>query len=275
MKVTIFASTLNHELYIKQFLDSARREFGLKTKILIADLGSNDRTLTIIREHELFRNETLTVVPYPKGTNTLEALSAELPKIETDYVVGMSGDDVFCPGYGELVEKYELDDLHYKVMVNVTLVHTNEKLVPFKEQLPKWGDSKRLNRLKLSRGNPGTGPGAIYPVAELISALNQRNLSGLLIEDYFIYWHLIEMVRFVTILDAKILYRRHQNALGNQYSNTEYAKSIGFSVGLSLAMSQNPLEFISGCFLFLRWVRHIPRNNLLAYVSGVASGSKY
>ncbi len=272
MKVTIFVTTFNHDAYVDQFLDSLGREFNNGTQIIIADLGSQDKTLEVIKKHVLYREGRIALNVYPKDTSTLEALFIELPKVDTEYILGMSGDDVFDYGFGQAIQNFKNYNNREKVMLNMTLVHTDKNLIPFREQKPRWVQNNRINRLKLSFGNPGTGPGAVYPAKELISVLKGQDLHGLLIEDYFIYWHLIDSVKFINLPCAKVLYRRHPDALTKQNSNSDYLRSIGYLVGLSFDKSRNPLEGILSLLLFFRWIRHIPINKLRYFMSGIRSG---
>lgn len=256
-------------------LDSIETEFLPETRIIFADLGSTDSTMDVIKAHVLHKRDTVRLLAFDIGTSTLTALSSELPNIETEYVLGISGDDVFSDGFGQVIRGISHDRNSQRFMINVTLVHTDECLNPLKVQNPHWSDSRRLNRYKLSFGNPGTGPGAIYPVSELVHALEKKNLHGLLIEDYFIYWQLVDKVNFVNLPTAKIHYRRHPNALGKQYRNPQFAKSIGFSVGLSFSNSSNLLQSLLSVFLFLRWIRHIPLKNIGVFLSGCKVGYNF
>jgi hypothetical protein len=272
LKVTIFATTFNHQNYVCDLLDSIEREFLPETGIVLADLGSSDSTLESIRGHSLYIEKKIKLVVFDRGTTTLHALFQELLYIPTEYVLGMSGDDVFEIGFGKALRDFELKNQSEKVMINVTLIHTDESLRPFMVQNPRWSKIRSLNRCKLSIGNPGTGPGAIYPVKELIGALDGKDFAGLLIEDYYIYWQLIDLVKFVNLKTAQILYRRHSNALGNRNADPLYSKSIGQSVGIALKKSKNPIEFSCCLFLVARWVRHIPIRNLSDYVLGILLG---
>lgn len=268
-------TTFNHENYLGDLLDSIELEFYPDTEIILADLGSSDSTLDVVMGHRLYLNNRIKLVPLRAGTNTLTALSRELSGIKTKYVLGMSGDDVFFSGFGEIIRNLSVENQSQSVMINVTLVHTDENLVPFKFQESRWSHFNRWNRYKLNFGNPGTGPGAIYPVKELASALQKKHLAGLLIEDYFIYWQLVDKVRFINLPSAKILYRRHLKALGTQYLNPDYAKSIGFSVGLAFNNSRNALGNLLSVFLFFRWIRHIPLKNLRSFFIGCKNGSRF
>jgi glycosyltransferase involved in cell wall biosynthesis len=275
LEVTVFVTTFNHENYVCDLLDSIELEFLPGTNIIFADLGSSDATLDLIMGHRLYLDNRVKLVSLSLGTSTLTALSRELSGIETRYVVGMSGDDVFYSGYGEIIRNLSVEQESQSVMINVTLIHTDENLLPFKVQRSRWSDFSRWNRYKLNFGNPGTGPGAIYPVSELATVLQKRELAGLLIEDYFIYWQLVDHVKFINLPSAKILYRRHPKALGKQYLNPDYAKSIGFSVGLAFNNSGNALGNLLSVFLFLRWMRHIPLKNLSIFLVGFRTGYKF
>jgi glycosyltransferase involved in cell wall biosynthesis len=272
LKVSIFITVLNHEIYINDLLDSIVKEFKSETPVFLADLGSLDGTLAQISTHTLYQENRITLTSFERGTTTLEALSIFLPIITSDYLLGMSGDDVFQTGFGQAIQRLEQPNPSEKIVINVSLLHTDEKLNPVKFQNPKWSRSRRINRMKLSLGNPGTGPGAIYPVQELLFVLKDKEFHGLLVEDYFIYWQLIDSVKFVNLPDAIILYRRHPNALGKQNANPEYSKSIGYLVGLSFSNSRNLVEKSLAVFLFLRWIRHIPKRNLRWYVTGIKLG---
>jgi glycosyltransferase involved in cell wall biosynthesis len=274
LEVTIFVTTFNHEDFVCDLLDSIVSEFPLATKIIVADLGSNDATLEVIESHHLFKETRMKLRAFKRGTSTLSAFSSELQNIQTDHVLGMSGDDVFAKGFGQVISDFELKDQDKSFMINVTLIHTNKNLTPIKVQSSHWSDSRRLNRIKLSLGNPGTGPGAIYPVKELVGILRDIEFGELLIEDYFIYWQLVDSVQFINLNSAMILYRRHADALGKQHGNPKYSKSIGQSVGIAFKKSENPIEYCFCFFLMARWLRHIPIKNFNEYFSGLLLGYK-
>ena len=74
---------------------------------------------------------------------------------------------------------------------------TDQNLIPFGEKKPRWRDTSEKNRNLLSYSNPGTAPGAVIPWQTLIKLDAWRNPPDILIEDYWIWWQLIDFVPFL------------------------------------------------------------------------------
>ena len=250
------ATSFNHRPYIYDFMISAIREFDSETKILIADLGSTDGTIQMIQDFIDRNPGRMDVRQFEKSTSAIDALFKTLEEVNTEYVIGMSCDDVFGDGYGLAVKGFAEENYSNQTIFNFRLNHTDEDLNIIDVQYPKWSRYRSLNRLKLSLGNPGTGPGAIYPVEVLRTVFSKEKIPNLMVEDYFIYWNSIESVCFQNIKEVGILYRRHPNALTFQKTNPMYIESIGYSAGLANRNSRHILEKIASRILVLRWLRH-------------------
>jgi glycosyltransferase involved in cell wall biosynthesis len=270
-KVEIYVSVLNHEKYIQDLLHSIWREFGRRCKILLVDLGSTDNTFGSINSFLSRVDLSIEIHRFPPGTTNLEALSFVITKFSGSHFIGMSGDDVLGTGYGESFFEI-LGENGCDYVINFRLVHTDSSLNPIREQRPRWSTNRSFQRIQLSLSNPGTGPGTIYPVKILKEHVDWTVASKTLIEDYYVYWSVIDYVKFVNSKKSYVLYRRHDEALSTRLNFNQYVFSIGFSVGVANAKARNTFEKMLNFLLYLRWSRHVSFTKYRWFLKGFRAG---
>ncbi len=84
MKVGFIATVLNEEKTIVQFLDSLRNQTLIPAKVIIVDGGSKDRTLDLIRSHNIHTKTQVQV--FQKRGNISTGRNFALRKIDTDII---------------------------------------------------------------------------------------------------------------------------------------------------------------------------------------------
>ena len=106
-RIVVGVITYNQEGLIGRALDSVlrQRQWGLY-RIVVSDDGSKDRTWEILQEYQekypdlvsIYRNESNLGI-----YRNVEKMESYLP--EADLYTNLSGDDVYCEGYFEAVQK--------------------------------------------------------------------------------------------------------------------------------------------------------------------------
>lgn len=121
----------------------------------------------------------------------------------------------------------------------------------------KWSNSYKRNRKKLLVGNPGTTPGAIIPWETLKKINAWDNTPNILIEDYWLWWKLLDHATFINIKYGEVLYRRHNNNVTAQSKDPIYSESLGYASALGWVNAETLFEKIHSVFVVIRWIRHI------------------
>lgn len=97
IKVSIICNTYNHELYIRDTLESfLNQRVDFKFEILLHDDASTDKTADIIREYEKKYHDVIKPIyqienQYSKGNNITELF--QYPRVTGEYVAFCEGDD--------------------------------------------------------------------------------------------------------------------------------------------------------------------------------------
>jgi glycosyltransferase involved in cell wall biosynthesis len=250
---TLLIVTRDHENFIGELFESVESELSFLRKVICVDTGSFDKTVDVIQswspDMEVVR------IFLNRGSSTLDALQAAQKFVDTDYIIGISGDDVFAPKFGKEITKI-FSKAEKPGVVNFELIKVDSSLNPIGRRIPKWSGNFKSNRLRLLCGNPGTAPGAIIPWRYLVELLEWQDPPKTLIEDYWIWWVLLGRVSFESNVNAQILYRQHQHNLSKAVEDKNYATSIGLCLALAWRNAKSPLEKLASTILWLRWGRH-------------------
>jgi glycosyltransferase involved in cell wall biosynthesis len=252
---TIVILTRNHEDFIQDCLQSVFRELS-EANVLFADIGSVDKSFTQGKEIAKKLNLKSTHIQFNENTRTLTVLKALEGYIDSKYIILLSADDALGENYrNSLLQIFEKSP-EYKVINFISLL-TDQDLNPLYFKHPKWTYKITENKRSLSYSNPGTAPGAVIPWEILIKTPTWKQPPDIIIEDYWIWWQLIEQVPFVICDDAYVLYRQHQNNISKNTKDPAYAYSLGYVTALPNIKATNIFHTILSCFLIVRWVRHL------------------
>lgn len=203
----------------------------------------------------------------PRDTKTLTVLKSLEDSINSQFVLLLSSDDLFAPGYGGAL-LLTLVELKEDAVLNFSLVETNSILEPIRLHKPRWTNSVRKNKRKLSIMNPGTAAGSVVPFKKMKTLEIWKSVPPILIEDYWLWWALIEHVPFVNVLNANAIYRKHGNNISGAKRNREYAYSLGFAAGLPHSMNNSRLNRVLSLFLIPRWGRHLAASTWSEFFRG-------
>ena len=254
-EITIIILSKNHEKFISDCLHSVHRELP-DAKIVCADTGSTDHC------HELGKSIAKELkldtvhIKLKEDTKTLLALKNLEKYISTKNIILLSADDAFGENYrNALINLFESDS--DDVVINFTSVITDQNLKPLYSKKPKWSDQPKKNRRKLSYSNPGTTPGALVPWTVLISSPAWREPPSIVVEDYWIWWQLIDLVPFVNCYEANVLYRQHQDNISKATKNEDYAYSLGYVTAIPNIKANNTWNKFLSITLIFRWIRHL------------------
>jgi hypothetical protein len=148
---------------------------------------------------------------------------------------------------------------------------SDQDLNPLFPKSPKWADKIQKNKRLLSYSNPGTAPGAVIPWEILIKSPSWKQPPNIVIEDYWLWWQLIDQVPFINCKDAYVLYRQHRNNVTKNTKNKDYAYSLGYVSALPNIKAINILNTFLSFFLIPRWIRHLNVSVWKDYAAGYIS----
>ena len=266
---TIIVLVKNHEQYLLDCLGSIHRELS-GAKILCADVGSGDKSFEKGKEIASTLNLNSTHIQLGEDTKTLTALKKLERYIDTKYVVLLSADDALGESYGTALIDILRQTSNYSVINFISLVSDHD-LNPLFQKSPKWADKIQENKKLLSFSNPGTAPGAVIPWEILIKSSSWKQPPNIVIEDYWLWWQLIDQVPFINCKDSHVLYRQHRNNVTKNTKNKDYAYSLGYVSALPNIKSMNILNTFFSFFLILRWIRHLNVSVWKDYAAGYIS----
>lgn len=254
--LTLILFSRDHLQFVDQCLDSIYQEFSGALKVINVDVGSIDGTEKRIVQRAKELGLSLYQELRPRDTKTLTVLKTLEDSINTKFVVLLSSDDLFAPGYGSAL-LLTLDSLKENAVLNFSLIETNSSLEKTRLHLPKWKDSVKKNKRVLSIMNPGTAAGSVIPFKKLKTLPVWSSVPPILIEDYWLWWALVEHVPFINILSANVIYRKHGSNISRARQSQDYAYSLGFAAGLPRSMNNSRFNRCFSLFLIPRWGRHL------------------
>ncbi len=215
---------------------------------------------------------SLTQILRPRDTKTLTVLKSLEDSLNSQFIVLLSSDDLFAPGYGNALLSI-LDDLKGDPVINFSLIETNSLLEPVRLHKPRWTNTVNGNKRILSIMNPGTAAGSVIPFKKLKTLEAWKSVPPILIEDYWLWWALIEHVPFVNVLNANAIYRKHGSNISGAKRNRKYAYSLGFAAGLPHSMNNSQLNRVLSLFLIPRWGRHLAPSTWSNFFRGFLDSS--
>jgi len=255
VNLTLLVLIKNHENYLSDCLNSIERElFGIK--IIFADIGSKDNSYNLSKtiSEELKLNSTH--IQLPEDTRTLLALKGIEKYIKTEYIILLSADDALGENYGNALIEIMEKNSGYKV-INFASLLTDQNLKPLYSKYPKWTDESQKNRNLLTYSNPGTAPGAVIPWKILINSPKWKQPPDIIIEDYWLWWLLLDQVAFVVSQESHVLYRQHEKNISKESKNKDYAYSLGYVSALPQIKANNVWVKLLSFFIIPRWIRHL------------------
>jgi glycosyltransferase involved in cell wall biosynthesis len=263
----------NHEAFISDCLKSIYRELH-EVRVICVDVGSRDDTFLKGKSvaHDL--NLDSEHIQFDDSTKTLLALKKIEKKVKTKFAILISADDAFGIQYREALLGVFKNE-NRQVVVNFKSLISDRQLNPSGTRKPSWGDNHQKNRKKLLYSNPGTAPGAVIPWQLLTEQEAWKHPPDILIEDYWIWWHLIDHVPFINCSESFVFYRQHGKNLSKQSKNKDYAYSLGYVSALPYIKSNYVMNRLLSLTLIPRWMRHLHITVWKNFLSGYMSAYRY
>lgn len=266
---TVVVLARNHVQFLADCLDSIHRELP-QVNILYADIGSTDKSFEKSLEITNMLKMNSKHIQLSEHTKTLTALKKIEPYIKTKYVVLLSADDALGENYGQALEEVLKQTLNPSV-INFISVVSDQNLKPKYSKYPTWTNYAKKNGRRLSFSNPGNAPGAVIPWEILVNSPGWDLPPSILIEDYWIWWQLIDRVPFIISKKSHVLYRQHTNNVSKSTKSKNYAYSLGYVSALPNIKSSNFVNRFLSFFLILRWIRHLNISVWKDYATGYIS----
>ena len=135
MKISILISSYNGEQYIREQLDSLRKQTAEGLDIIVIDNGSTDKSVSIIKD---FKEEKIILTPLNKNYGTTISRNIGLKQIvDTDYICILDSDTIINENAIDIMVKY-LDQHNEVGLVGPSMKGiNNEKQTPFRK-FPSW-----------------------------------------------------------------------------------------------------------------------------------------
>jgi hypothetical protein len=269
---TVVVLMRNHEEYIFDCLHSIQQEL-LDLRVLCVDIASSDESFEKSKKLSMELKLKSTHVQFSRETKTLSTLKNLEQYISTKYIILISGDDAFGPNYGNaLITLFKVNPGNS--VFNFDSIITDQNLNPMSSRKPRWGKGIRHNKRKLSFSNPGTAPGAVIPWQLLTEQEAWKHPPDILIEDYWIWWQLVDIVPFLNCYESGALYRQHQNNISKASKNEDYAYSLGYVTAIPGIEAKNIYNRFLSAILIFRWIRHLNYLVWKNFVSGYLSAMR-
>ena len=266
---TIVILAKNHEQYLSDCLGSFHRELP-GAKVLCADIGSRDKSFEKGKEIANTLKMESTHVQLSEDTKTLTSLKKLEAYIDTKYVVLLSADDALGESYGDALRDILNKVPRYSV-INFISVVSDQNLNPMYSKYSRWTNVTKKNIRRLSYSNPGNAPGAVIPWRILVKNPDWKQPPNIVIEDYWLWWQLIDQVPFINCKESHVLYRQHENNVTKNTKNKDYAYSLGYVSALPNIKAINILNTFLSFFLIPRWIRHLNVSVWKDYATGYIS----
>ena len=271
--LTLILFSRDHLRFVDQCLNSIHKEFGNKLKVLNVDVGSTDGTEKRIKQRGIDLGLSLEQEQRSRDTKTLSVLKSLEEKVDSQFVILLSCDDLFAPGYASTL-LLALGALKEDAVLNFSLIETNSALEPIRLHVPRWTSDVGKNKRMLSIMNPGTASGSVIPFKKLKTLEAWKSVPPILIEDYWLWWAMVEHFPFINVRTANAIYRKHQTNISGASQNREYAYSLGFAAGLPRSMNNSKFNRGLSLILIPRWGRHLAISTWRDFYRGFLDSSK-
>jgi len=223
-KIDVILACYNGESFIGQQIRSILASFdsitGFITRLLIADDGSNDRTLEIISE---INDRRISIIDSARVGGVIKNFSRLIDYSDADYIFFSDQDDLWAKDkvaiFMETFEKLEKKSFNIPILLHsdVTLVDGNlNKLHESMMSTQKIICNPTFSELLVSNSVTGC---AMAVNRALVSKIITLNDSSVVMHD----WYLALIAKYFGILElipgSYVLYRQHG---GNQVGSKAY-----------------------------------------------------
>ncbi|TAL43218.1 MAG: glycosyltransferase, partial [Chitinophagaceae bacterium] len=202
-KISIVVPSYNQGQYLQETLDSIINQQYPGLELFVADGGSTDDSIDIIRKYENHINWWVS----EKDRGQSDAINKGLRKVTGDIVTWINSDDMLTPGSLKKVADY-----FSKQPADVGLIHGGTTLFKSgKEILNDWGYKNPSLERNLA-GMAFSQPSAFFLKKYLDKVGGQVNEQLHYGMDYDLFSRLTCVCRFISVKDIFSKYRLHDNS---------------------------------------------------------------
>ena len=267
-KNTLFIFSYDYAIFLKACLESCKRELTDEFVWVVLETGKTEATRQVVSEFEINNQISIDYRRLAPDTSTLRVLSQLGNTYKSEYAVLISADDALGESYGNAL-RAEMKFSHSKpTVVNFSHTICNELLLPIDSRKSNWSDQISTNKLRLSFGNPANTAGVLLPWNQIRHIFYDLEVPDILIEDYWLWWQLIEFASFRNNSNGEVLYRKHSGSISNSSKNPRYAYSLGYTSALPLNLNSRIVYKLIALFLIPRWGRRVHFTVWRSYVQG-------
>jgi len=253
-KVTLFIFSYDYAEFLESCLESCKRELDDQIGWVVVETGKTENTQKIVSEFELNNGISIDYLRLSPDTSTLRALQILANNFHHEFSVLISADDAFGIGYGDALRSELLSLDQIPVVVNFSHIICDDLLNPIKLRQPHWSTKVKKNKFLLSKGNPGNTAGVLLPWRQVQKLFEEGQVPDILIEDYWLWWKLLDSTKFKNNLNGQVLYRKHRGSISRSKTNRKYAYSLGYISALPIYMNRLMLYKVIGVILIPRWI---------------------
>ena len=267
-KVTLFIFSYDYADFLDSCLETCKRELDEKISWVVVETGKTENTQKIVSHFALKNSMPIDYLRLPPDTSTLRALQILANKFHKEFAILISADDALGIGYGAALRSELLSLDQIPVVVNFSHMICNESLNPIENRHSRWSNKVEMNKFLLSKGNPGNTAGVLLPWKHVQKIFQVSDVPDILIEDYWLWWKLVETTEFKNNLEGRVLYRRHDRSISKAKRNPKYAFSLGYISALPIPMNNSIINKVVGTTLIPRWIIHLHFSVWKHYLSG-------
>lgn len=239
VKVTVVILTYNHESYIAKALNSVlEQDLDASVQVLVADDGSVDNTINIVKEYSQRYPEVFTVLNGDKNKGVRINILNCLSEIKGEYIAILDGDD-FWSDLQKLQKQINFLDTHPDfngVFHDAEIVHIDNAQELLFEKKRYYSQSYRYQSVLFPEDVISRQ--VILPSS---SALLRKSALSLvdtraLVDNYSLLWKLtcygIKRSRFYFMNEPMSVYHNHQKGISKRDNEQFHRSHILFLNGL-------------------------------------------
>lgn len=201
-------STYNVQDFLKESLDSIVNQSYKNLEIIIVDDGSTDSTVSILKSYAL-KDDRIILVLKDRNSGLASSRNYALKRATGKYVTFLDGDDIYDKDLinkaVEIAEKDQSD----MVIWDYQVFSSNFELIEFKRQGSMLSHVNGEDKIELLQIPAFTWIKLLK--TQKVRELNIHFPDGRTRQDIPVHWHLITMLKKISILPEKLSYYRQQS----------------------------------------------------------------
>lgn len=204
-KISVLMTAYNSEKYIRSAIDSIINQTYTDFELLIIDDGSQDRTISIVRE---YYDSRIRLICNPKNLGVGGARQVGLMHAKGEYIAILDSDDIAYP------QRLEIQYHYLEKNKDIVLLGTGCEYSDNKGIIQKFKTEQVSSTLKwiLLFRNPFINSTVMYR-RDLAIALGGYDLEMRISEDYLLFSRFAERYQVAQISDLLCWLRRNHQSL--------------------------------------------------------------